>query len=329
MTPIRCAVVGAGHFGRYHAQKYAKLAGAELVAIVDGNSARSQALAQEFGTRAETSLDAVIGRIDAASVAVPTRAHFEVATKLLDAGIHVLVEKPIAETPAQAAHMIALATRRRRVLQVGHLQRFLLQRMGIAARVTKPLFIEAVRIAPFKPRGTDVGVVLDLMIHDIDLILALVKSPVVSVDAVGGPVVTQNEDIVNARFRFANGCVATATASRIGFKTERRLRIFQPQNYLSVDLAARKLFAFSRGAGHTDAAGMPAIDRDENSFPDGDDLMDEIAAFVDCVREDRPPLVSGEDGLHALETALRVTASVEETLELAGLGERRPLSNAT
>ncbi len=321
MTPIRCAVFGAGHFGRYHAQKYAELAGAELVAIVDGDHARGQALAQELGTRAETSLDAVIGRIDAATVAVPTRVHFDVAAQLLDAGIHVLVEKPIAETPAQAKALIALAAARGRILQVGHLQRFLLQRMQILPRVTKPLFIEAVRIAPFKPRGTDVGVVLDLMIHDIDLILALVGSPVVSVDAVGGPVVTQDEDIVNARLRFANGCVATATASRIGFKTERRLRIFQPESYLSIDLAARTLAAFTRGTGPGDESGMPAIRRDDASFPDGDDLMEEIASFVTCVREGRPPLVSGEDGLRALETALRITDSISDSLIAAGLGD--------
>ncbi len=321
MTPIRCAVVGAGHFGRYHAQKYAKLPGAELVAIVDGDRARGEALAQALGTSAETSLDAVIGRIDAATVAVPTRAHYDVASRLLDAGIHVLVEKPIAETPAQAAALIALAAGRGRILQVGHLQRFLLQRMRILARVTKPLFIEAVRIAPFKPRGTDVGVVLDLMIHDIDLILALVNSPIVSVDAVGGPVVTEDEDIVNARLRFANGCVATATASRIGFKTERRLRIFQRDSYLSIDLAARTLATFSRESGAPDASGMPAIKRDEVAFPEGDDLMDEIASFVACVRDGRPPLVSGEDGLIALETALRITKSINETLLAAGLGD--------
>mgnify|MGYP000030864966 CR=1 FL=1 len=321
MTPIRCAVVGAGHFGRYHAQKYAKLPGAQLVAVVDGNRARGQALAEELGTSAETSLDAVIGRIDAATVAVPTHAHYDVASRLLDAGIHVLVEKPIAETPDQAAALIALAAARGRILQVGHLQRFLLQRMQILTRVTQPLFIEAVRIAPFKPRGTDVGVVLDLMIHDIDLILALVNSRVVSVDAVGGPVVTDDEDIVNARLRFANGCVASATASRIGFKTERRLRIFQRDSYLSIDLAARTLATFSRASGAPDASGMPAIKRDEVAFPDGDDLMDEIASFIACVRDARPPLVSGEDGLIALETALRITRSIRETLLAAGLGD--------
>jgi predicted dehydrogenase len=325
MRPIRCAVFGAGHFGRYHAQKYAATPGAELVAVVDADPARAAALAAETGTRAESSLEAMIGRIDAASVAVPTHAHYDVAARLLDAGIHVLVEKPIAATLDQADALVALAQRRGVVLQVGHLQRFLLQRMEIQARVVRPLFIEALRIAPFKPRGTDVGVVLDLMIHDIDLILALVGEPVTEVDAVGAPVVTASEDLVNARLKFANGCVASVTASRIGFKTERRLRIFQPASYLSVDLAARQLTEVSRRGDRTpmphDVAGadMSGIARAEHSYPDGDDLAAEIADFVRCVRDGAPPLVSGSDGRRALETAIRVTESLRANLRAAGI----------
>jgi predicted dehydrogenase len=324
MSPIRCAVFGAGHFGRYHAQKYAATAGADLVAVVDADPARAAALAAETGTRAETSIEAMIGRIDAASVAVPTHAHYAVAARLLDAGIHVLVEKPIAATLEQADALIAIAERRGVVLQVGHLQRFLLQRMEIQARVVRPLFIEALRIAPFKPRGTDVGVVLDLMIHDIDLILALVGAPVTEIDAVGAPVVTASEDLVNARLKFATGCVASVTASRIGFKTERRLRIFQRDSYLSVDLAARRLTEFARGGGppaSSDIAGaeLPEIGRAEHSYPDGDDLAAEIADFVRCVRDGAPPLVSGHDGRRALETALRVTESLRANLRAAGL----------
>jgi len=319
MTPIRCAVLGAGHFGRYHAQKYAKLPGAQLVAIVDADRARAEMVAAEVGTRAETELDAVLGRIDAASVAVPTHAHHAVAARLLEAGVHVLVEKPIAETLEQADALIALAAAKKRVLQVGHLQRFLLERLKIHERVFRPLYIEAVRIAPFKPRGTDVGVVLDLMIHDIDLILAMVKSPVASVDAIGAPVVTKSEDIVNARLRFANGCVASVTASRIGYKTERRLRIFQQESYISVDLDARKLVEHYRGEGAGDLPGIPAIEREEVSYGDDDDLMAEIASFVACARDGTRPLVTGEDGRRALETAMRVTASLEAHLASFGI----------
>ena len=318
MRAIRCAVFGAGHFGRYHAQKYAALPGVELVAVVDPDPERARALAAEVGTRAATSIDEVAGSIEAASVAVPTHAHHDVATRLLEAGIHVLIEKPIAETIEQADALVALAAARGRILQVGHLQRFLLRRMQVAERVFRPLYIEATRIAPFKPRGTDVGVVLDLMIHDIDLILALVQSPVLAVDAVGAPVVTTSEDLVNARLRFANGCVATATASRIGFKTERRLRIFQPESYISIDLAERRMVEIHRGEGPGIVPGLPGIARHEATWADGDDLLAEIADFVDCVREGRQPLVTGADGRRALETAMRVTESLSRSLAAAG-----------
>ena len=318
MRAIRCAVFGAGHFGRYHAQKYAALPGAELVAVVDPDPERARALAAEVGTSAATSIDEVAGSIEAASVAVPTHAHHDVATRLLEAGIHVLIEKPIAETIEQADALVALAAARGRILQVGHLQRFLLRRMQVAERVFRPLYIEATRIAPFKPRGTDVGVVLDLMIHDIDLILALVQSPVLAVDAVGAPVVTTSEDLVNARLRFANGCVATATASRIGFKTERRLRIFQPESYISIDLAERRMVEIHRGEGPGIVPGLPGIARHEATWADGDDLLAEIADFVECVREGRQPLVTGADGRRALETAMRVTESLSRSLAAAG-----------
>ena len=318
MRAIRCAVFGAGHFGRYHAQKYAALPGVELVAVVDPDLARARALAAEVGTSAATSIDEVAGSIEAASVAVPTHAHHDVATRLLEAGIHVLIEKPIAETIEQADALVALAAARGRILQVGHLQRFLLRRMQVAERVFRPLYIEATRIAPFKPRGTDVGVVLDLMIHDIDLILALVQSPVLAVDAVCAPVVTTSEDLVNARLRFANGCVATATASRIGFKTERRLRIFQPESYISIDLAERRMVEIHRGEGPGIVPGLPGIARHEATWADGDDLLAEIADFVDCVREGRQPLVTGADGRRALETAMRVTESLSRSLAAAG-----------
>lgn len=319
MQSIRCAVFGAGHFGRFHARKYAALPGATLVAVVDADRARAEALAAETGARAETSIDAVIGAIDAASVAVPTVAHHPVAARLLTAGVHVLVEKPIAATLAEADSLIDLAATRGRILQVGHLQRFLLKRMGIAARIHHPLYVEAVRIAPFKPRGTDVGVVLDLMIHDIDLILSLMGSEPVAVDAVGGPVLTGTEDLANARLRFANGCVASVTASRVGLKTERRLRIYQPDSYLSIDLAARRIFEVHRGEGSGNLPELPGATAESEIFPDGDDLEAQIADFVACVRDGRPPLVSGLDGRRALATALAVSARIREGFAAAGL----------
>jgi predicted dehydrogenase len=316
---MRCAVIGAGHFGAYHAQKYAKLAGAKLVAVVDADLSRAQSVARPLGARPESELARVLPEIEAASVAVPTRAHFDVARACLEAGVHVLVEKPIAETLEQADALIALAATKRRVLQVGHLQRFFLERLELGRHISRPLYIESTRIAPFKPRGTDVGVTLDLMIHDIDLILAMVRSEVTMVDAIGAPVVTKEEDIVNTRLRFANGCVATATASRVSLKTERKMRVFAPEAYVSIDLHARKLVAMRKGTGRAWLPGLPPIDREEIGFGEGDDLAAEIASFVDCAREERAPLVTGEDGRRALETAMRITRSIRDSLEAAGL----------
>ena len=315
MRPLRCAVIGAGHFGRFHAQKYAALPGAELTAVVDEDAGRARAVAQETGSTPETSLDAVIGRIDAASVTVPTVAHHAVAARLLAAGIHVLVEKPIAATLGEADELVALAARQGCVLQVGHLQRFLLRRMEIPARVTRPLLIEATRLAPFKPRGIDGGVVLDLMIHDLDLVQSLVRAPLVDVEAAGGAVATAHEDICVARLRFADGCVAVATASRVGDRTERRLGVLQSTGYLSADLATRRVSEFRR----MDAGGAPTgAAPDERSYAAGDELAEQIADFLDCIRAGRPPLVGGDDGRRALETALRITQSLAQTLAATG-----------
>jgi len=241
--------------------------------------------------------------------------HHEVALACLNAGIHVLVEKPITETLEQADALIRAAAEHKRVLQVGHLQRFLLQRLGADTAIKNPLYIEAVRIAPYKPRGTDVGVTLDLMIHDIDMVLALVQAPVTAVDAVGAPVVSPTEDIANTRLRFANGCVANITASRVSLKTERKMRIFQRDAYVSIDLHNRKYTLLRKGSGKAWFPGLPPIDREERSFAEGDDLEAEIAAFLAAVASGTPPLVSGEDGRRALETAMKVTASLTESLE--------------
>jgi predicted dehydrogenase len=237
-----------------------------------------------------------------------------VAAACLEAGIHVLVEKPITETLEQADKLISLAAAKQRVLQVGHLQRFLLQRLGADTTISDPLYIESTRIAPYKPRGTDVVVTLDLMIHDIDLILAMVRSPVVSVDAVGAPVVSATEDIANTRLRFANGCVANITASRVSLKTERKMRIFQRDAYVSLDLHNRKYVVLRKGSGIAWFPGLPPIDREEKSFSEGDDLATEIDSFLETVATGGTPLVTGEDGRRALETAMRITAGLQESL---------------
>src|SRR5258708_36217551 len=212
---IRTAVIGVGHFGRLHAEKYAGLSGSKLVAVADENPARAAEIAGAFGVDAVEDYRQLFGRVDAVSIAVPTAQHHPVARSCLEAGLHCLVEKPISESLPQADELIRLARERRLILQVGHLERFSAARAALEGKIQEPLFVECNRIAPFKPRGTDVSVILDLMIHDIDLILELVKAPIVELDAVGVPVLGDHEDIANARLVFANGCVANVTASRI------------------------------------------------------------------------------------------------------------------
>ncbi len=313
---LRTAVIGVGHFGRFHAEKYASLPAARLVGVVDRDQSRAAEVARATGAQAFADHRELFGKVDAVSIVVPTHAHFEVARDCLEAGLHVLIEKPITETLEQADALIALASRRRLVLQVGHLQRFLLQRIGGETLIANPLYIESTRIAPFRPRGTDVGVTLDLMIHDIDLVLACVKAEVVSVDAVGAPVVSSVEDIANTRLRFANGCVANITASRISLKTERKMRIFQRNTYISIDLHNRKLVVARVGSGKSWFPGLPPIARTETSFAEGDDLKAEIAGFLDAVASGHEPLVTGEDGRRALETAMKITESLNANLAL-------------
>ncbi len=316
---IRTAVIGLGHFGSFHAEKYARLPQSRLVAVVDADEDRARQTARKLGAEPFSDYRQLFGKVDAVSVVVPTQMHFDVALDCLQAGLHVLVEKPITETLEQADRLIRAASEHGRVLQVGHLQRFLLQRLGTDTVINDPLYIESTRIAPYKPRGTDVGVTLDLMIHDIDLVLALVRSPIVLLDAVGAPVVSPTEDIANTRLRFASGCVANITASRVSLKTERKMRIFQRDAYVSLDLHNRKFVVMRKGTGKAWFPGLPPIDRVEKSFGEGDDLEAEIGSFLASVATGTPPLVTGEDGRRALEAAMRITQSLQESLARVAL----------
>jgi predicted dehydrogenase len=306
MTPVRTAVIGCGHFGRYHAQKHAASPAATLVAVVDPRPEVAHELAAGLGVEALTDVAAAIGRIEAASVAVPTQQHFEVSRRLLEAGVHVLVEKPIAATLAEGTALIACARRHERILQVGHLERFNPALLALADVLDRPLFIEAHRLARFTPRGTDVDVILDLMIHDIDLIQELVGAPLVRLDAVGVPVLSARDDIANARLHFADGCVVNVTASRVSLKAERKMRLFQRDAYISIDFLAGEATIARRGAGEPFPA-APEIGLERRRFEDNDPLRLEIDAFLAAVRGVRPVAVSGEDGLRALETALKIT----------------------
>ena len=305
---LRAAVVGVGYLGRFHAEKYAAHAGAELVAVVDVDPARARAVAAALGVEAVTDHRALLGRIDCASVAVPTQLHHAVAGDLLEAGVDVLVEKPLTTTVAEGKALVELAVRRERVLQVGHLERFNPAIRALDGVLRDPRFIECHRLAPFSERGTDVDVVLDLMIHDLDVILSMMPSALRSVEAVGVPVLTTSVDIANARLRFANGGIANVTASRVSLKRERKLRIFQPDAYLSVDYGERRVLICRREPGPD---GQPALSLEEREVPEADALGSEIDAFLRAVRERETPPVTGWDGLRALEVAHVIRESLE------------------
>jgi predicted dehydrogenase len=307
MQPLRAAVVGAGHLGRFHAEKYARMHGVELAAVVDVDLERATRVAASAGGAAMEDHRGLIDRVDIASVVVPTRFHYQVARDLIDAGIHVLVEKPFAASVDEGRDLIRRSVDGGRVLQVGHIERFNPAVDALREHIVAPRFIEAYRIAPFDARGTDVDVVLDLMIHDIDLMLQLVRSPIVQIDASGSPVLTERVDIANARFRFANGCVANLTASRVGSKRERRIHVFQRDACFSADLGNRRLTLHHRREG---AAG-PELASERIDLEPNDPLAAEISAFVDCVKRGGVPPVTGSDGLRALQTACEVLRRID------------------
>ncbi|MET0535267.1 MAG: Gfo/Idh/MocA family oxidoreductase [Steroidobacter sp.] len=309
-APLRTAVIGVGYLGRFHAQKYAQLAGSKLVGVVDANAEACGKVAAELGTRAFGDYRELFGQVDAVSLAVPTPLHHAIGCELLKNGIDVLIEKPIATTVSEARELVDLAKSHGRVLQVGHLERFNPSVLAAAARLRTPRFVESHRLAPFKQRGTDVSVVLDLMIHDIDLIQELVGTPIESIDAVGATVFSGEIDIVNARIRFQGGCVANTTASRISLKQERKIRIFQDDAYLSVDMQ-QKILTVIRKKDQAPVESPAQVSIEEESFDQGDALLAEIEAFLKAVRERGTPVVTGEDGLRALETAMKITALVQ------------------
>ena len=311
---MRTAVIGVGYLGRFHAQKYASLPDSRLIGVVDPSETVRNAVGAELGVPAFADYRELLGRVDAVSVVTPTTLHHEITKAFLEAGAHVLVEKPMTVTVAEGEDLVRAAQRAGRVLQVGHLERFNAAVQALQPILTAPRFVESARLAPFKQRGTEVDVVLDLMIHDIDLILSIVRSPVVSVDAIGTSVFSNEIDIANARLRFENGCVANATASRVSLKTERRLLLFQDDAYVSVDLHQKVLTVIRKGAG-IGADGMPQVSIDETTYEQGDALKAEIEAFLAAAATGTAPAVSGEEGLAALRTAVSITEQVARSRE--------------
>jgi predicted dehydrogenase len=309
--PIRTAVVGVGYLGKYHAEKYARLDDSQLVAVVDTDPRIAAEVAARHNTRSLTDYRQLLGQVDAVSIVVPTSLHYAVARDFLTHGAHVLLEKPITETIQQADELIELARKHERILQVGHLERFNAAILALDDIIEEPRFIESHRLSPFKTRATDVNVILDLMIHDIDIILNLVGSELQNIDASGAKVLSNTIDIANARLGFANGCIANVTASRISLKAERKMRIFQSDCYISVDFQNRILSRHARGSGES-APGIPNIESRETIYENDDALQSEIIAFLAAIKNNTPPLVSGEDGRRALQTATQITQLLKE-----------------
>ncbi|MEM7293808.1 MAG: Gfo/Idh/MocA family oxidoreductase [Pseudomonadota bacterium] len=305
-SPIRTAVVGVGYLGRFHAQKFSQLSQSELVGVVDNDEAGRNAVAEELNVKGFANVEDIIDVVDAVSIATPTITHHSIARSFLERGIHTLVEKPITATLEEADELIELASQNGCLLQVGHMQRFHPALLDLGERLHEPRFIESHRLAPFNPRGTDVDVVLDLMIHDLDIVLNLVDAEVSRVSANGACVVSDSIDIANARIDFTNGCAANITASRVSNKTERKMRVFQRHRCLSADLYNHKLDDYARVDGSENDE-WPKIERYTTEYEQHDALLSQIEAFLHSILNQKQPLVAGRDGRRALATAMQIT----------------------
>jgi len=302
MKRPRVGVVGVGHIGSNHARLYAEIPAADFTAGYDVDLARASAIAKKYGVAAAKSLEEFAELVDAASVSTPTSSHHQIALALLRRGKHLLIEKPIAENPQDATELAELAARNQLILQVGHVERFNPVLSALEARLTHPRFIEAHRLSSYPNRSTDIGVVLDLMIHDLEIILHLVRSPVQNIDAVGVPVLSRGEDIANARIRFENGCVANVTSSRISPERMRKIRVFQEDAYLSLDYEKQSGEIYRRESGKITRDKVP-IEREEP-------LKQQLVSFIECASTGRQPRVSGFQATAALELAVEITKRV-------------------
>ncbi len=311
-------MVGVGAFGRNHARVYHQLAEqgepVRLVGVIDEDSARADAIAKEFNCRAFGCVEQLISthsEVQAASVAVPTLRHLAVARSLMEAGIDVLIEKPVAGSLAEADELIAVAKKSDRIAQVGHLERFNPAVQATLPLITQPMFFEVHRLSVFTPRSLDIDVVLDLMIHDLDAVLAFVKSPITEIRAAGMPVLSDKVDIANARIEFESGCVANFTASRVSTERVRKLRFFQPRQYISIDYGRQDVLVFNVGGGQGTPSVNPEINVSKPQISPEEPLHAELRSFLDSVRTRQRPVVSLEDGRRALAAALEVLAQIE------------------
>lgn len=335
-SAIRAAVVGVGAFGKNHARVYHQMsqenAGVQLVGVADSSLSQAEAIAGQFGCKAFSGVEDLIGRVDAVSIAVPTLHHLSVAAPLIAAGIDVLIEKPLASSLAEADELVRLAHFNQRIVQVGHLERFNPAVRATVPLLTQPMFFEVHRLSVFTPRSLDVDVVLDLMIHDIDVVLSFAKSPVREIRAVGLPVVSGKVDIANVRLEFESGCVANLTASRISTERVRKLRFFQPREYISVDYARQDVLQFRVSneekfsldeligmVGDSSGVPIPGVKVHRPPVHQEEPLHAELASFLNAVRTRMRPVVSLEDGRRALAVALEILSAVGAHSRRAGL----------
>lgn len=303
MEKLKVAVIGVGHLGRHHARVYANMPDIRLVSVCDANSRRARKIARHCNASFCTDYRRLMGAIDAASIAVPTERHFEIAKELLENKIHCLIEKPIANNLEHAQQLVRLAEKQKLVLQVGHIERFNSAVMAVEPLCESPRFIECHRMGPFKKRALDVGVVLDLMIHDIDIIMSLVKSGIASIDAVGTSVLTGYEDIANVRIKFSNGAIANISASRLSRTEMRKIRIFQPDAYISLDYVKQAVVVFRKSGNR--------IKMTKIRIKTKDALQEELRSFVNCIQKGLKPVVSGRDAAEALRVALEITENIK------------------
>ena len=308
---IRVAVIGVGHLGEYHVQKYKGIPGVELVGVVDVDADRVNEIAQRYDTKAYGDHRNILDRVDAVSLAVTTEMHFEVAKDILKKGIHMLIEKPITYDLREADTLISMARQRNLVLQVGLIERFNPAIVKMERMLNSPVFIEAHRMNLFTKRGLDVDVVLDLMIHDLDIILHIISSEVKEIHAVGLPVITDKTDIANVRLIFENGTAANLTASRVSGKMLRKIRVFQPDAYISADCGKRQLTVISLDSEKRDSDDFPLVDTSKEKYSESDPLNDEISSFISAVTNGSDPVVTGEDGRNALRVALNIIDQIE------------------
>jgi len=306
MDKVRVGVIGVGYLGKFHTEKYSGMDNVQLTGVVDIDRGLAQDVAARFDTRAFTDYRDLFGRVDAVSIVVPTEDHFCVAAECMNHDLDVLIEKPMTATLEQADELIKIAGARGRVMQIGHLERFNPAVIALKDIVHNPMFIEAHRLSIFKDRSTDVSVVLDLMIHDIDIIMNVVKSGIKSIHAAGVPVICEHADIANVRLEFESGCVANVTASRISTKNQRKIRLFQKDAYLSVDFTTREITIIRRDESVTGEL-IPGVDIRQQSFSESDTLEDELASYIQAVVTRQTPVVSGDAGRRALEVALSIT----------------------